>query len=378
MGTQTPIAEVLRPVLPQVADEIVTAIRAELPPYDAAFEGPYEQVIRDGVERALRRFVDVVENPGRADAADRQVNVALGRGEFRQGRGLDVLLAAYRLGARVAWRGFVAAGVAAGVPATDLYSLGEAVFAYIDGLSAEAAEGYAAEQSVQAGETQRLRRALIRALVREPIDEDEVQAAADAAGWTLPNRMAALVSEEASERIAGRIGADAVAARLDGQTVAFVPDVHAPGRMAQVQLALGDRRGALGPEVGWLQASVSLSRARLALDVVPGRFVRADEHLADLLLAADRKLGCELADRVLAPLDEGPEAAREKLTETLQAWLDHQGRVEAVAQALDIHPQTVRYRLGRLRERIDRLEDPDRRFELAVALRARRAARRAT
>jgi DNA-binding PucR family transcriptional regulator len=46
--------------------------------------------------------------------------------------------------------------------------------------------------------------------------------------------------------------------------------------------------------------------------------------------------------------------------------------VEAVAQALDIHPQTVRYRLGQLRERFDRLEDPDRRFELAVALRARR------
>jgi hypothetical protein len=378
MGTQPPIADVLRPALPQVADEIVTAIRAELPPYDAAFEGPYEQVIRDGVERALRRFVDAVADPGRVDAADRQVNVALGRGEFRQGRGLDVLLAAYRLGARVAWRRFVAAGVDAGVPATELYSLGEAVFAYIDGLSAEAAEGYAAEQSLQAGETQRLRRALIRALVREPIDEDEVQAAADAAGWALPNRMAALVSEEASERIAGRIGADAVAARLDGQTVAFVPDVHAPGRMAQVQLALGDRRGALGPEVGWLQASVSLARARLALEVVPGAFVRADEHLADLLLAADRKLGAELADRVLAPLDAAPESTRDKLTETLQAWLDHQGRVEAVAQALDIHPQTVRYRLGQLRERVERLEDPDRRFELAVALRARRAARRST
>jgi hypothetical protein len=148
MGAQTCIADVLRPVLPEVADEIVAAIRAELPAYDAAFAGPYEQVIRDGVERALRRFADVVSDPGRADAVDRQVNVGLGRGEFRQGRGLDVLLAAYRIGARIAWRRFVAAGVEADVPATELYSLGESVFAYIDGLSAEAAEGYAAEQSV--------------------------------------------------------------------------------------------------------------------------------------------------------------------------------------------------------------------------------------
>ena len=374
MGAQPTIADVLRPVLPQVADEIVAVIRAELPPYDAAFAGPYEQVIRDGVERALRRFADLLEDPGRADAVDRQVNVGLGRGEFRQGRGLDVLLAAYRIGARVAWRRFVAAGVEADVPATELYALGEAVFAYIDGLSAEAAEGYAAEQSVQAGERQRLRRALIRALVREPIDEDEVRAAAEAAGWALPNRVAALVSEEASERVAGRIGADVVAARLDGQTVAFVPDVRAPGRIAQIGLALGQRRGALGPEVGWLQASLSLERARLALEVVPSSFVLAEEHLADLLLAADRRLASELADRVLAPLDDAPDAARAKLTETLEAWLDHQGRVEAVAQALDIHPQTVRYRLGQLRERLDGLEDPDRRFELAVALRTRRSA----
>ena len=376
MGAQPSTAAVLRPVLPEVADEIVAAIRAELPPYDRAFEGPYEQVIREGVERALRRFVDAIEDPGRADAVDRQVNVGLGRGEFRQGRGLDVLLAAYRLGARVAWRRFVAAGVEAGVPPTELYALGEAVFAYIDGLSAEAAEGYAAEQSVQAGETQRLRRALIRALVREPIEEDEVRAAADAAGWTLPGRVAALVTVEASERIAGRIGADVVAARIDGQTVAFVPDVHAPGRMAQVELALGERRGALGPEVGWHQASVSLARARLALEVVPGTFVRADQHLAELLLAADHRLGAELADRVLAPLDEAPAATRTRLTETLEAWLDHQGRVDAIAQALGVHAQTVRYRLGQLRERLDRLEDPDRRFELAVALRARRLATR--
>jgi hypothetical protein len=372
MGAQPSIADVIRPVLPEVANETVAVIRAELPPYDAAFAGPYEQVIRDGVERALRRFADLLEDPGHSDTVERQVNVGLGRGEFRQGRGLDVLLGAYRIGARVAWRRFVAAGVAAGVPPGELYSLGEAVFAYIDGLSAEAAEGYAAEQSVQAGETQRLRRALIRALVREPIDEDEVRAAADAAGWSLPARLAALVSDEASERVAGRIGADVVAARLDGQTVAFVPDAYGPGRVAQVRLALGDRRGALGPEVPWQKATLTLARARAALEVVPGSFVQADEHLAELLLAADRRLGCELADRVLAPLDEAPEAVRVRLTETLAAWLDHQGRVDAVAQALDIHPQTVRYRLGQLRERIDRLEDPDRRFELAVALRARR------
>ena len=36
-----------------------------------------------------------------------------------------------------------------------------------------------------------------------------------------------------------------------------------------------------------------------------------------------------------------------------------------------MHPQTVRYRLARLRERFgDALDDPDARFELALALRS--------
>ena len=41
-----------------------------------------------------------------------------------------------------------------------------------------------------------------------------------------------------------------------------------------------------------------------------------------------------------------------------------------MAAELHVHPQTVRYRLARLRERFgERLDDPEARFELALALR---------
>jgi DNA-binding PucR family transcriptional regulator len=70
----------------------------------------------------------------------------------------------------------------------------------------------------------------------------------------------------------------------------------------------------------------------------------------------------------LAPLAPGP---RDRLVVTLRAWLDQPGQVQAVAAALDVHPQTVRYRLKQLRELFgERLEDPEARFELALALRA--------
>jgi DNA-binding PucR family transcriptional regulator len=58
------------------------------------------------------------------------------------------------------------------------------------------------------------------------------------------------------------------------------------------------------------------------------------------------------------------------LRETLAAWLEHPGRPREIARVLHLHHQTVRYRIARLRERFgDALDDPDARFELALALR---------
>ncbi|HEV3000873.1 MAG TPA: helix-turn-helix domain-containing protein, partial [Solirubrobacteraceae bacterium] len=79
------------------------------------------------------------------------------------------------------------------------------------------------------------------------------------------------------------------------------------------------------------------------------------------------------AERELAPLDDLSPATRAKLAETLRVWLDDQGRIEQTAHHLGVHPQTVRYRVGRLRELFGlRLEDPEGRHALDLALRAAR------
>jgi DNA-binding PucR family transcriptional regulator len=91
------------------------------------------------------------------------------------------------------------------------------------------------------------------------------------------------------------------------------------------------------------------------------------------VLGGDRRLANDLAERALAPLEGETELSRERLGSTLEAWLRHRGRTEEVARALHVHPQTVRYRLARLRELFgERLDAPDGRFELELALRARR------
>jgi hypothetical protein len=409
-------AEVLRPGLPALADEIIEAIAAEVPDYARAMSGTFGQMVRLGVEVALGRFMDMVADPGADVKRARDTYVNLGRGEFHAGRSLDALLAAYRVGARVAWRRFVEAGTAGGLPPEAMYSLGEAIFAYIDEISAESADGYAEEQSAAAGESQRRRRRLVRLLAQDPpAAQEAIRTAAQAAAWALPRQVAALVAAEADTsagaaggggdppggprgeavpgeeiveaigtRLARRLGAGAIGGAAGGLACVFVPDPDAPGRRRQIAAAIEDERAsdrestsevvALGPTVSWHSAATSLRRAAAAFRRVAGHgphgLVVADDHLAALLLSADRELARDLAASRLAPLADLPAGPRARLTETLRAWLDRPGQVQAVAAELGVHPQTVRYRLRQLRELFGtRLEDPEARFELALALR---------
>src|SRR4051812_21033097 len=375
------LAEAIRPRLADIADEIIEAIREEVADYRRPLRGDFGRNVRRGVEFALGRFLDEQGGPpGRVGTGSaREVYVELGRGEFREGRSLDALLSAYRTGARVAWRRCVEAGKAAGVDPDALYALGEAMFAYIDGLSAESTEGYAQAQSAAAGERARERRRLIGVLLQSPpADEGAVRAVAERAGWPLPERVAALVADaEDPDALATRLGVGVIATEADAGVLALVPDPGAPRRRAELRAALGGVPAALGPAVAWTDVPASVQRARvghrlLAAGLLPGPFAVTDEHLATLVLHADRRLAVDLAAAALAPLDDLAPRARAKLLETLRAWLDHRGRVEETAAALGVHAQTVRYRVGQLRERFGgRLDDPDERLALSLALRVR-------
>jgi PucR C-terminal helix-turn-helix domain len=388
-GIAPDVAGILRPVLPDLSAEMIREIGAQVPDYSRPLEGEFGVTLRYGVERALRRFVDTIEHPGGVSARDRRTYIELGRGEMRQGRTLNALLAAYRVGAQVSWRRFVEAGVKADLDPAVLYRLGEAIFAYIDEISGESIEGYAAEQSALAGEDQQRRAQLVRLLASDPpAPADALRAAAERAGWTPPARVAALILEGvAADRIASRLGPGTVAAALepaegpDGaararQVLAFISDPDGPGRRALLVKAVGARHAALGPTVEIAASGRSADRARRTLEltdsgaIASGGLIVADDQAATLLLHADAQLATELAAARLAPLDELRPAARERLVATLREWLDHQGRVDDTARALEVHPQTVRYRLAQLRETFgDELDDPEVRFELAVALR---------
>ena len=355
--------------LASLADEIIDAIRREVPAYARPLEGAFGATVRRGVEEALARF-----DEHEPRATGRTVYVALGRGEAREGRSLEALLAAYRVGARVAWRRMSAAGLAAGMPPERLVALAEAIFTYIDQLSADSAEGHADEQARRAGEAERRRAELVELLVGEaPPAAAELAAAADAAGWPAPRSVAVLVWAEADGlRPVRRLPAGAIATVLGGHVTAVVPDPAAPGRRAQLEQAVGSVAAALGPEVPTAEAGRSHRRALAALGLARDGLLLADRHRASLLVRTDRALIDEIAAERLAPLADETPASRRRLEATLLAWLRHAGNVPAAAGELHVHAQTVRYRLGILRELLGpELDDPDARFELEAALRAR-------
>ena len=89
-------------------------------------------------------------------------------------------------------------------------------------------------------------------------------------------------------------------------------------------------------------------------------------------------LVARIADRRLAALRDLTPKAEERMRETALAHVCHHGNAVAMAAEMQVHPQTARYRIARLRELLgDQLDDPDARFELEIALRSRAAAREA-
>lgn len=368
-------ARALRPHARAVADVVLAAVVAEVAPFKEWFEG--SRTLREGVEEGLAGFLEQLETGDDGLLPRREVYFDFGRGELRARRSIDAVLTAYRVAAQATWRELATIGQAAGLAPQALYGIATRLFAYMDRMSAATVEGFAYERAMRAGELRDRRKRLVEELLREPACAyADLEREAAAVGWRVPSSLAVLVfGDERVTRLAARLPADALVARIGMLGHAVVPDPDAPGRRAAMTHALRGVRCALGPAVAPLAAARSARLARLALELPEARSgpVTADERRIDLLLLQDEALVDVLVASAFAPLEGLASAQRARLEETLAAWLEHRGEVRQIARDLHIHAQTVRYRVGRLRELLgDRLDAPDGRLELELALRARR------
>jgi hypothetical protein len=373
------VADLIEPELEAVTGEILATIAREVPEYARPLEGRFGRGIRTGVGEALNQFVALIRDPEAGRGLGREVYVGLGRGELRQGRTLDSLQAAYRVGARVAWRRLSQVGREAKLDSEVLSLLAEAIFAYIDELSADSVEGYAAAQAESEDVRRRRRHELVSLLMREPAAEiGDLRAAARAAGWKLPRKLGALAcAEDDLAAIARRLPVDVLVASFDELGCVLIPDPGGPGRGKAIAHAAGRRVATLGPaslpgqtRESWQLAKVAL-RALEAGSILADGLLQAEDRLADLLLYESESLALRIAARRLAPFDSLTENARARMRETALAYVRQRGNSVEMAAELHVHPQTARYRVARLRELLgDQLDDPDARFELEIALRS--------
>jgi hypothetical protein len=374
------VVDPLRQGLSGVSRQTIAAIVQEVPAYAEPLAGVLGHKIARAVRAALATFLNLVSrpfaDPGTPMASAVEAAYALGRGEARSGRSLDALLAAYRVGARVAWRELAAISVGQGQPSATIADFAEMVFAYIDELSAASVAGHADELAASGRLRQRRLQELAQALVAgEPAHV--LQGMAEQADWAPPQTLTALLLPERAARwVIDLLDprtlqlADAVP-DLPGLTVLFVPDPQGCSRPTMTSLLTG-HDVVIGPARPWAEANSSLDRAIRVHRLGPpggGTVVDTEDHLAAVVVTADPGALRDLRAWALSPLagERGANAA--KLIETLRSWLLHHGRREDIASELFVHPQTVRYRMARLRELYgDRLRDPRWVMALTIAL----------
>ncbi|MGQ0717577.1 MAG: PucR family transcriptional regulator [Pseudonocardiales bacterium] len=301
----------------------------------------------------------------------------IGRMHWHQQRDVTNLLAAYRTGAAVAWRHVADVALRLGVPAEAFAGLAAAVFAAVDQLSSASLRGFVQAQATTGCSRERLREELAELLLSDRCDTAAIRAAAVRAGWSLPRQAAVILI--ASDKHFGRGPQD----RLDDSClrlwrpemlVAIVPDPSGPGRRKRLATALRGAAAVVGATVPVDRLPASVGLAELAVRLQQARIVSddplfVDEHLDAMVVHRDHRLLAALRQQYLAPLAQLPESTRDRLSETLRSWLMNMGNRKAVADELHVHPQTVRYRLGRLRELFgSALDEPATRAALLLAL----------
>jgi hypothetical protein len=402
-------AERLRQEGPSLATEIFREIRRQIPEYDRPLDSLFSSGLLLGVETALAEFADVIEGRGSPAGKRARIYRGLGRTELAEGRSMDSLHSALRLGGRLAWRRYARLARRVGMRPEQMVDLAEGVFAHVDQIATASVLGYA-QAKADLGAAHRRRHRLLELVVSGSADAAELEPAAEAADWALPEVVACAalgpaphpqyVTHPPYPPYPQHTGASpgpgpgpgpglvsVPAQRLPEEVLAdlscsspylLLPDPELWLRKPEITDFLRERRAVLGPVVPLRAAADSLRWARTAREQLPERIlddapVLCDRHLPELLLLTDRALVRLLGERTLAPLAGLTVRQRERLESTLLAWLDtNRGSAPQVAARLGIHPQTARSRLHRVHDLFGpALADPETRFEIELALRGR-------
>ena len=365
-----------------LAQAILAAIRYDFPQLRLVEDESGEPMALVGIRRAIEGFVQHLASGAADPRVPPEVFQEFGRGEGLNGRSLDSLQAVYRLGVRLAWRRFAEIGQQVDIAAPAMYELAESGFEYLDVLVEQSVRGYAEAAARQASERLRLQRQLIDRMLAGQRGDSAHTLGERAAriGWELPATIAVgVLIRPAREAVAPAVGQGILLDMESEQPRMVIPEPDTAGRADLVRRATTGWSGAIGPSVPLAAAATSLRWAETAVRLIEdgllprGEVQHCTDRTEELVLLPSRELIDAAAPRCLTPLQDIPPTQARRLAATLLAWIETSGGATEVATRLGVHPQTARYRLRQIRELWgDAIDDPDRRFEMLLVLRAQR------
>ncbi|KUJ54424.1 hypothetical protein ACZ90_65515 [Streptomyces albus subsp. albus] len=372
----TPLRQRLSSSVHELAASIIDELSERLPVYSKL---PPEQLHSDLsriVEQSIRHFVKVLstgELPGPAQLAALRESAAK---RAEEGVPLEAVISAYHLGAQVCMDRMAPSAEPADLPS--VFATNRLVLQYLQLMTSAASAGYAQERQAAFGEEHSARQTMLAAL----LDGAPAQEAAGRAGIRLPACYLALGLRLGPHPDELRAGANTtVAARRklrrarvelerhvggvvltmlspDGG-VALIPRETSPrelgakdwdwltsvlrhmGQVSGAQITAGVVATRPEEVAGAARLAVEVCEVAVLFDRPPGVYRLADVAL-EYQLSRPGPARDELA-ALLAPLAGKPE-----LLETLRAFMAGPIDRRQTAAALQVHPNTVDYRLRKV------------------------------
>ena len=266
--------------------------------------------------------------------------------------------------------------------------LHEGALRYSREVAFAAAHVYANAAEMRGAWDARLEGLVIDAVLRGEAD-DAMHSRAAALGWGSTTAVAAIAASAPNplggnqidpvrildrlHRTASRRELHILAAVQAGRVICILGDTtDALADTARLMSEFGDGPVVVGPTVPHLFAAGRSARAAIAGYAAAGawpaapRPVSASELFAERALIGDLPARNALVSRIVRPLKAHHGAA---LLETATAYFEVGGGLEATARRLIVHPNTVRYRLGKITELTGYdLTDPHEGFAVHLAI----------
>jgi len=385
----------------RLVDRVMTQLRADIPDYEHAPAAVLRDV-RDSIAFMHRLWYDTILSGERPAASTLDSVAASGRRRVHQGVPLDALLRAFRLGSKQVWAAVLeGAGDDAELHRELLFKVSPYVFDHFDLMAQTIAQAYGAEQLLRARWRDALAHELCSILFNRPDNEEGFRRNAEALGLdpgaahcaqSLRLNRADAAPAELEGEVERLMVSIARVLRLQsermlhtlhrGQVLLWLPLTHGETVVAGEQRLAGQAAAVLDscpmvaaigiglPAVGargWRASADQALKAQEYGTAQGEKVLRyADIALNDAVAAADNVT--RYFDALVERL-----AQESQLLATLEAYFERRQHRKATAAALDIHPNTLNYRLERIETLLGaRLDEVGWLAKLHTALRLRR------